>query len=141
MSGNLKLKTLNLTNFATFEDQIINFGDNFNAIIGETGSGKSLILDALQLILGNRADKKIIRKNCEFSCIEAIFTTADQEIKDYFFDIGHPFDEEIVIKRVIHKSGTSKAFLNYHQCPVSLLAKTGKRFIDLVGQFENQKLL
>ena len=140
MSGNLKLKTLNLTNFATFEDQIINFGDNFNAIIGETGSGKSLILDALQLILGNRADKKIIRKNCEFSCIEAIFTTADQEIKDYFFDIGHPFDEEIVIKRVIHKSGTSKAFLNYHQCPVSLLAKTGKRFIDLVGQFENQKL-
>ncbi|MBC77343.1 MAG: hypothetical protein CME64_15165 [Halobacteriovoraceae bacterium] len=140
MSGNLKLKTLNLTNFATFEDQVINFGDNFNAIVGETGSGKSLILDALQLILGNRADKRIIRKDCEFSCVEAVFSTTDEEIKNYFFEIGHPFEDEIVIKRVIHKSGASKAFLNFHQCPVSLLAKAGKRFIDLVGQFENQEL-
>ncbi|MCO4753021.1 MAG: AAA family ATPase [Bacteriovoracaceae bacterium] len=140
MSGNLKLKTLNLTNFATFQDQVIQFGDHFNAIVGETGSGKSLILDALQLILGQRAEKKIIRKNCEFSCVEAVFTTSDQEIKDYFYELGHPFEEEIVIKRIIHKSGSSKAFLNYHQCPVSMLAKAGKRFIDLVGQFENQKL-
>ncbi|MEX0798995.1 MAG: AAA family ATPase, partial [Bacteriovoracaceae bacterium] len=140
MGQNLKLANLNLTNFATFQDQTIHFGDHFNAIIGETGSGKSLILDALQLILGQRADKKIIRKGCDFACVEAIFTSEDPAIKDYFFEIGHPFEDEIVIKRIIHKSENSKAYLNFQQCPVSMLAKAGKRFIDLVGQFENQKL-
>lgn len=140
MSGNLKLLTLNLQNFATFEDQIIRFGDKFNAIVGETGSGKSLILDALQLVLGQRADKKIIRKDCEFACVEAVFTTDDPAIRNYFLDMGHPFEDEIVIKRIILKSGSSKAYLNYQQCPISSLATAGKRFIDLVGQFENQKL-
>lgn len=140
MSGNLKLLTLNLQNFATFEDQVVRFGEKFNAIVGETGSGKSLILDALQLILGQRADKKIIRKDCDFACVEAVFTTEDPVIKSYFMEIGHPFEEEIVIKRIILKSGSSKAYLNYQQCPISLLAAAGKRFIDLVGQFENQKL-
>ncbi len=140
MSGNLKLATLNLQNFATFQDQTISFIDGFNSIVGETGSGKSLILDALQLVLGQRADKKIIRKNCDFGCVEAVFSTTDPDIKRYFMDIGHPFDEEIVIKRIILKSGSSKAYLNFQQCPVSLLAQIGKRFIDLVGQFENQKL-
>lgn len=140
MSGTLKLKTLNLQNFATFEDQVVSFGDRFNAITGETGSGKSLILDALQLVLGQRADKKAIRKDCEFACVEAVFSSRDPEIKEYFLEAGHPFEEEIVIKRIILRSGTSKAFLNYQQCPVSLLASVGKRFIDLVGQFENQKL-
>lgn len=140
MSGNLKLATLNLQNFATFQDQTISFVDGFNSIVGETGSGKSLILDALQLVLGNRADKKIIRKHCDFACVEAVFSTNDPEIKRHFMEIGHPFEDEIVIKRIILKSGSSKAYLNFQQCPISLLAKIGKRFIDLVGQFENQKL-
>ena len=140
MSGNLKLLTLTLQNFATFDDQTVNFDDGFNAIVGETGSGKSLILDALQLILGQRADKKIIRKSCEFACVEAVFETKDPEIKKYFMEIGHPFEDEIVVKRIIQKSGSSKAYLNFQQCPVNSLAVAGKRFIDLVGQFENQKL-
>lgn len=140
MSGNLKLLNLNLQNFATFQDQTVEFGNGFNAIVGETGSGKSLILDALQLILGQRADRKIIRKGCEFACVEAVFKTEDPEIKNYFLEMGHPFEDEIVIKRIILKSGSSKAFLNYQQCPINLLATAGRRFIDLVGQFENQKL-
>lgn len=63
----LYLKSLNLQNFATFENQEIQFDTKFNAIVGETGSGKSLILDALQIIFGARADKKLIRKNAEFA--------------------------------------------------------------------------
>ena len=69
----LILTSLNLKNFATFTDQTINFSTGFNSIIGETGSGKSLILDALNFILGQRADKKIIRKGSDFSIIEANF--------------------------------------------------------------------
>lgn len=138
----LKLKEFNLKNFATFEDQTINFESKFNAIVGETGSGKSLILDALQLILGSRSDRKLVRKECEFATIEAIFDCNDQAIVKFFNELGYPFDnDEIIIKRIIYSNGKSKSFLNFQTCTLSTLQNFSKRFIDLVGQFENQKLL
>ncbi len=138
----LYLKSLNLQNFATFENQEIQFDIKFNAIVGETGSGKSLILDALQIIFGARADKKLIRKNSEFATIEAVFSSNDSKIKNYFNEIGHPFEgEEIVVKRVIFANESSKSYLNFQSCSASLLTAFSKRFVDLVGQFENQKLL
>lgn len=141
-SFGLNLKNLSLKNFATFDDQEIQFENNFNAIVGETGSGKSLILDALQLILGHRADKRLIRKDCDFSIIEATFKCRDSSIKDYFFELGFPFeDEEVLIKRVLYKTGKTKSFLNHQACSLTTLVDFSKKFIDLVGQFENQKLL
>lgn len=138
----LYLKSLNLQNFATFENQEIHFDIKFNAIVGETGSGKSLILDALQIIFGARADKKLIRKNAEFASIEAVFSSDDPSIKKYFHEIGHPFDgNEIVVKRIIFANESSKSYLNFQSCSASLLSSFAKRFVDLVGQFENQKLL
>jgi DNA repair protein RecN (Recombination protein N) len=138
----LYLKSLNLQNFATFENQEIQFDIKFNAIVGETGSGKSLILDALQIIFGGRADKKLIRKNAEFATIEAVFSSNDHVIKKYFHDIGHPFEgSDIVVKRIIFANESSKSYLNFQSCSASLLGAFAKRFVDLVGQFENQKLL
>ncbi|MDD4976843.1 MAG: hypothetical protein PHY93_20985, partial [Bacteriovorax sp.] len=97
---------------------------------------------ALQIIFGARADKKLIRKNAEFSTIEAVFSSNDAKIKNYFNEIGHPFDgNEIVVKRVIFANESSKSYLNYQSCSASLLTSFSKRFVDLVGQFENQKLL
>lgn len=138
----IRLQSLLLKNFATFDDTTIHFHKNFNTIIGETGSGKSLILDALQLILGQRADKKFIRKNAEFAIIEANFKV-DSQLKNTFFDdLGHPCDsDELVIKRIIYRTGTSKSYMNFQQCPLSTLQNFAQEFIDLVGQFENQKLL
>jgi DNA repair protein RecN (Recombination protein N) len=138
----LFLKSLNLQNFATFENQTVHFSSKFNAIVGETGSGKSLILDALQIIFGARADKKLIRKNAEFSTIEAIFYSNDPKIKSYFNELGHPFEgNEIVVKRIIYSNESSKSYLNFQSCSANLLTGFAKRFVDLVGQFENQKLL
>lgn len=138
----LTLNNLTLKNFATFEDQTIIFDQGFNAIVGETGSGKSLILDALQLILGHRADKRIIRKDFEFAIVEGTFNCNDDQIKKYFDENDFPFDgEEVYIKRILYRNGKSKAYLNHQQCPLTTLTKFSKRFIDLVGQFENQKLL
>lgn len=138
----LVLKTLTLNNFATFDNQVIEFGSSFNTIVGETGSGKSLIIDALQLVFGSRADKKIIRKGYDFSTVEATFHSASPEIKKYFNEIGHPFsDDEIVVKRVINSTGASKAYLNLGQCSLATLVNISKRYVDLVGQFDNQKLL
>jgi DNA repair protein RecN (Recombination protein N) len=142
MSHNLHLSQITLSNFATFELQEVTFNQHFNAIVGETGSGKSLLLDAIQLILGHRADKKLIRKDCKAATVEATFKTSDKSIKDYFETKGYPFeDDEIIIKRIIYSNGKSKAFINYQSCSLNILSEFSKRFIDLVGQFENQKLL
>ena len=142
MSDKLFLKNISIKNFATFTDQTVEFENSFNAIIGETGSGKSLLLDAIQLVLGSRADKKLVRRDSEFSTIEAIFSCHDKEIINYFDDLGFPIeDNEIIIKRIIYSTGKSKSFLNHQTATLVTLQGFAKRFIDLVGQFENQKLL
>lgn len=138
----LSLTELNVTNFATFSNQTIKFDKKFNAIIGETGSGKSLILEALQLILGQRADKRIIRKDSDCAIIEATFRCECPRITKYLDELGFPFEnQEVVIKRLIYKSGKTKSFLNLQTCSLSTIVNFTSNFVDLVGQFENQKLL
>src|SRR5690606_30219526 len=107
-----------------------------------TGSGKSLIFDALQLVLGNRADKRLVRTKSPFACVEAFFQYQGSGVKEYLDSIGYPStNDEIVIKRIIYPVGKTKAFINYQQCNLNALSEFSKRFVDLVGQFENQKLL
>ncbi|MBP5296994.1 MAG: AAA family ATPase [Bacteriovoracaceae bacterium] len=141
MHHSLWLKTLRLQNIATFENQVIHFDPHFNAIIGETGSGKSLIMDALSLVLGQRADKKLIRKNAPFALVEAIFAAPGEGVKKYFNDIGFPYEDEIIIKRIIYPEESSKAYLNLQLCSCQEINNFARQFIDLVGQFDNQKLL
>lgn len=142
MKDKLFLSNISIKNFATFTDQTVTFENSFNAIIGETGSGKSLLLDAIQLVLGSRADKKLVRKGSDFSSIEAIFSCHDPLIISYFDDLGFPIeDNEIIVKRIIYSTGKSKSFLNHQSATLITLQNFSRRFIDLVGQFENQKLL
>lgn len=142
MENNIKLESLALTNFATFKAESVRFENGLNSIVGETGSGKSLILDALQFILGQRADKKIIRKGAEFASLEAIFSVHSPQVKDYFMEIGFPFeDDQVVIKRIIQTSGKSKVFLNHQVSTIKAIQDFSNQFIDFVGQFSNQKLL
>lgn len=142
MDANFYLKDLIIQNFATFKNQSIRFKPGFNAIIGETGSGKSLVLDALQLILGGRADKKVVRRETEYSLIEASFFCKDEKVQAFLEAEGFPVEgQEIIIKRLIYKNGSTKNYINHLSCTVTFLASFARKFIDLVGQFENQKLL
>ncbi|MCM2349610.1 MAG: AAA family ATPase [Bacteriovoracaceae bacterium] len=142
MDANFYLKNLIIQNFATFKNQSISFKPGFNAIIGETGSGKSLVLDALQLILGGRADKKVVRRETDYSLIEAAFYCDDKKVRAFLEAEGFPLEcQEIIIKRLIYKNGTTKNYINHLSCTVTFLASFARKFIDLVGQFENQKLL
>lgn len=142
METNFYLKQLIIQNFATFKNQAIHFRPGFNAIIGETGSGKSLVLDALQLILGARADKKVVRKDTDYSLIEASFQCEDPSVMKFLENEGYPLEgKELIIKRLIYKNGSTKTYINHLSCTVTFLASFAKRYIDLVGQFENQKLL
>ncbi len=138
----LELKSLVLQNFATFSNQEVQFTEGLNAIVGETGSGKSLLMEALALVLGERADKKAIRAGHAFASIEAHFKTQGKMTRQYLDELGFPTDvDEIIIKRVIYQEGKSKNFLNYQQCSLQTLQAFTREYIDLVGQFENQKLL
>jgi DNA repair protein RecN (Recombination protein N) len=142
MLNQFYLKQTLLQNFATFKNQTIEFTCGLNAIIGETGSGKSLLLDALQLTLGARADKKIVRKNADFALVESTFECGDPEIHQYLEGEGYPVqNNEVVIKRIIFKNGTSKNYINHFSCNLSFLTTFSRKYIDLVGQFENQRLL
>lgn len=142
MDVNFYLKKLIIQNFATFKNQSMTFRPGFNAIIGETGSGKSLVLDALQLILGGRADKKVVRKDTDYSLIEASFFCDDENIREFLASEGFPMeDRELVIKRLVYKNGSTKTYINHLSCTVGFLATFARCYIDLVGQFENQKLL
>ncbi len=142
MQTSFYIKSLLIQNFATFKNQNVKFKPGLNVIVGETGSGKSLVLEALQFILGARADKKIIRKDTSFCLLEACFHCSDEKIRDFFQSEGFPLEgSEVVIKRIISSSGGSKIFVNHSQSSLTLLTSFAKNYIDLVGQFENQKLL
>lgn len=137
----LNLKLLNIQNIGLIKNQLIHFDPKFNVIIGETGSGKSLILEAFKLIIGQRADKKLLRKGSEFAVIEGIFESRDPGISQFFEKFGFPYDDEIIIKRIIYSNGKSKSFINHQSCSLQELKYFAHNFIDLVGQFENQRLL
>lgn len=142
MEAHFYLKKLIIQNFATFKNQNIHFQQGFNAIVGETGSGKSLVLDALQLILGGRADKKVVRRETEYSLIEACFHCSDPSMKQFLEQEGYPIEgHELIIKRLIYRTGITKNYINHLSCTVSFLSSFAKRYIDIVGQFENQRLL
>ena len=140
--SSLKLESLSLQNFATFKSHSINFKSGLNAIVGETGSGKSLILDAIELVFGGRADKKSVRHGSESATIEAVLSFSGDHIKDELEDLGFPTDENsVVIKRIIKKDGTSRCWINHMSCNLSQIVAFSRQHIDLVGQFENQKLM
>jgi DNA repair protein RecN (Recombination protein N) len=142
MKSTLALTTLKLQNFATFRSREIHFGPGLNAIVGETGSGKSLILDALQLVFGGRGDKKAVRLGAESAVVEAILRFEDEAVSRALDEAGFPSEDgEIVIKRIIRRDGTSKCWLNHMACGLQTLAQFTRRWVDLVGQFENQKLM
>lgn len=138
----LILTTLKLQNFATFKYHEVQFSSGLNAIVGETGSGKSLLLDALQLVFGGRADKKAVRNGSDSTVVEAVLRFSHEEIGRTLEEMGYPSEEgEVVIKRMVRKDGTSKCWINNMASSLGELVAFSRRYVDLVGQFENQKLL
>ena len=138
------LTNLRIKNLAVVDDAAVTFTSGLNVITGETGAGKSMLADALQLILGERADKSLIRTGADQSMAEAVFYLAHtDDIDAALAEAGlEPcIDGELILRRTIAVNGPSRVFINDAPASVQLLRKIGDFLVDMHGPHEHQSLL
>lgn len=130
---------LYIENFALVDKLRLNFEDGLNILTGETGSGKSIIIDALNLALGERFDKSFLRKGSSKGIIEAIFSVKNDRVLNILNEYGieTPLDENIIITREIYLDGKSISRINGRNVRLAFLKKISSLLIDIHGQHEN----
>jgi DNA repair protein RecN (Recombination protein N) len=129
------IKKLFLKNFVLVQSAEIAFNPHFNVITGETGAGKTAIIEAISLCLGSRADTSLIRQGCERALVEGTFSTSDRSaLHALLKDAGIDPDEELIIRREITLEGKNKAYINCCSVPLPFLQRVGAELIDFVGQ-------
>lgn len=132
------LKSLHISNYALIETLDITFQSGFSVITGETGAGKSIILGALGLLLGQRADIKSIKAGMNKCTVEATFDISDYDLHGFFEENELEFDaSDCIIRRELFASGKSRAFINDSPVSLSLLKELGDQLIDIHSQHKN----
>lgn len=132
------LKQLYIQNFTLIDEMNILFHPGFSVITGETGAGKSIILGALGLLKGNRADTKQIRQGEERCVIEAHFDIRQYDLKDFFLENDLDDDpHDCILRREININGKSRAFINDTPASLSVMKDLGERLIDIHSQHQN----
>ena len=137
------LASLHIQNVALIENAEINFGNNLNVISGETGAGKSITLDALGFVLGDRLDRTMVRTNADFMKVDAFFTCLSQTCVDEIFnETGiNLSDGEALISREYNINGKTSCKINGEMITTSMLKKITVHLVDIHGQHEHQALL
>ena len=134
------LKALLIKNYVLIESLSVRLNKGFVAITGETGSGKSILLDAFSLLLGDRADSKAIRQGKDKCSVEAIFEIDVKAFQPFFSDHDLDLSDEVVIRREINKLGKSRAFINDTPVTLQTLRSFTEQLVDLHSQHENALL-
>lgn len=136
------LESLHISNYALIDTVDINFHPGFNVITGETGAGKSIILGALSLILGGRADSRVVRNHDAKSVIEAVFTVVGYPaLREYCINADIEWDEtHCILRREISPNGRSRAFINDSPVPLNKLQTVAIQLVDIHSQHQNQLL-
>ncbi len=136
------LKHLHIRDFAVIEEVDIAFNDGLTVFTGETGAGKSIMVGALGLVLGDRSDSGIVRTGCERTEITAIFDIENEDgIQSVLAEQEISCEGELILRRVINKDGRSRAYVNGSSVPAQLLRALGERMVDIHGQHTHQSLL
>lgn len=130
------IKSLQIQNYALLKDVCINFMDGFTVVSGETGAGKSIMLDALSLLLGKRVERFSEDKNTSKSIIEGVFLI-DSSRYQFFKDNDLDFDEETVVRREINQNGKSRAFINDTPVLLNTLTAFGKKVVEIHAQHQS----
>lgn len=136
------LKTLLIKDYALIENIEVEFGKGLNIITGETGAGKSILIDAMGLLLGERASTEIVRKGSEKSVVEGIFDVkGNKKVRELLSINELENNEELIVRREISLKGTNRCFLNDTPVTLNLIKEVGNLLVDLHGQHEHQSLL
>lgn len=137
------LQLLEIHNIALIDKVKIEFGEGLNVLTGETGAGKSIIIDSINAILGERVSKDLIKTDRDKAMVEAVFSVPRQRVEDIFENLGIPFEDDgtIIISREFTQSGRNICRVNGMLVTVSTLREIGSRLIDMHGQHDNQSLL
>lgn len=131
------LHSLYIQNYALIEKLDINFESGFSVITGETGAGKSIILGAIGLLLGQRADVKSIRQGASKCIIEARFEIGAYDMRPFFEERELEYEDECILRREVYASGKSRAFINDTPASLTQMRELGERLIDIHSQHQN----
>ena len=136
------LKELRISNIAIIDKLQVEFREGLNVLTGETGAGKSIIIDALNLALGGRADNDMIRSGQTTASVEALFYSDDPEMLRHLEDLGIGIDDnQLIIKRIISTKDKNRTFINGSNVTVGTLSQIGQNLVDIHGQHDHQTLL
>ena len=137
------LKTLEIENIAVIERAEIEFLPGFNVLTGETGAGKSIVVDSINAILGERTSRELVRTGAQHAFVSAYFTDIDPCVSAKLEELGYPKNEEndLIITRRIGADGKSLCKINSRTANVSALKELGKELVNIHGQHDSQALL
>ena len=134
------LTQLSINNYALINQLVIDFSSGLSIITGETGAGKSILLGALGLVLGNRADLSSLKDTSKKCVVEARLDIANYNLNDFFNDVDLDYENETIIRREILPSGKSRAFVNDTPVRLSVLNELRTKLIDVHSQHQTLQL-
>ena len=132
------LELLHIENIAIIDRADITFEPGFNALTGETGAGKSIVIDSLSAVLGQRTSRDLIRTGADKAYVSACFTGIPPEVGE---DLGITWDEELLLQREIHADGKNVCRVGSRPVTVTQLRTLGSRLLNIHGQHDGQQLL
>ena len=135
------LSELYIENIAVIEKSNINFSEGLNALTGETGAGKSIVIDSIGAVLGFRTSRELIRTGADKAAVTALFTDVSERVKQYLADMGIDSDDELLVSRELTVSGKNNCRINGKVCTVAMLKDLGKLLINIHGQHESYELM
>lgn len=136
------LKTLDIENIAVIERASVDFSNGLNVLTGETGAGKSIVVDSINAILGERTSKELVRYGCENAFVSAYFEDIPDDVSDAIADIGYEVDDNsLLLSRKISAVGKSACKINGKSATVSMLKEVGSLLVNIHGQHDSQALL
>jgi len=136
------LKELFIKNVAVIDEAVIEFENGFNVLTGETGAGKSILIDSINMVIGSRSNKEIVRTGTDKAVVNASFEVNSKEIEEKLSDFGiEPEDGNVIISRQISSDGKSVCRCNGVILPLSCIKEIGELLVDIHGQHDNQKIM
>ena len=131
---------IHINNFALIDTLEVNFNNGFSTITGETGAGKSILLGALSLITGARADLSVIKNSEKKAVVEVHFSLKQYKLESLFETLDIDYEESTIVRREILPSGKSRAFVNDTPVRLDVLKELGVKLVDIHSQHQNLQI-